>query len=95
MERVLSMKRSYNLSPYNQIEIFDSFISLPEDAALNNTLVGKIRLLQMIESERSFKKYLKLESTLDGLELDQAIENLNKSRDATMEEIKSLMTKKE
>lgn len=80
MKRTLSFKRTIPISAYNMVEIFESFIDIPEEYVLNPDFVHKVRLLQMAEVEKAYRKYLLIKDSLDKLELNEALEKIEEIR---------------
>ena len=47
--RTLSAERTYSLGQYQNIKLFDSIMSLPEEVVFDQRLVSEIRYLQFIQ----------------------------------------------
>jgi len=96
MDRSLGMERLYSLGNYKNIK-FSSYINdLPEDIMLEPSVVGKLRFMQMLEIELSYRKYIQLsKEVFNKLEEGEIIEKLEEVMDSKLSELKSLLAKVE
>lgn len=60
--RTLRTKRLYFLGDFRNIEFEDEF-ELPDDISGNHDIVGKVRELQILQIEKAFREYQKLQAT--------------------------------
>ena len=59
MARQLKIDRRYSLGDYKYITLFDE-IEIDADLALDNSIINKIRFLQILSMEVAYRKYLRL-----------------------------------
>jgi len=95
MERSVGIERSFFISDFNILKVLDSYVSLPEDVANNNAIVNKIKLLQLLEAELTFRKYLKLKEKLDQLPIEDSITKLEELSVNLLDEIRELLKTEE
>ena len=83
MPRSISVERTYAIKQYENIKLFDSF-SLSELADLilegtgkevlfDNEFIDRVRLLQFVNLELAFRRYLELLKKLSDLNLEDSI----------------------
>jgi hypothetical protein len=96
MTRSLSVERTYALAQYQNIKLFDSFNQVPYEFMLNQEMIDKIRYLQLVDLELTYRRYIKLAEKLHEYSIDEALVMLETIKIDTMNEIKNLFeTKKE
>lgn len=95
MERSLGIERVYNLGDYKSIRFSDTIDNLPEEIAMNQEIVDKIRYLQFINVESHYRQYIMLQKKVDPklIELEEAMQFLSDEKATTMEELKNLIIK--
>lgn len=91
MKRSLSFERTIPIGQYNMVKIFDGFIEVPEEFALNPEFAHRVRLLQMAEVEKAYRKYLLIKDQLDKLELNEALEKIEEIRIQMHTELKEML----
>lgn len=57
MERSLRVKRIYSLGQYQNIELSDEIVNIPEEKATDERFVGLLTTLQLLNLERRLNKY--------------------------------------
>lgn len=90
MARHLSLDRTYSLSNYNNLKVFDS-IELPDGYEFDQKLVEKIRYLQMIQLELTYRKYIILMEDVLKYDTYTAMTHLEELRLNTLDEIKNIL----
>ena len=60
MQRSLRVKRLWSMGNYNNVELYDEIIEIPEKVALNPNATGLLYYLMILEQEKAHKKYLAL-----------------------------------
>ncbi len=93
MKRSLQLERVFNLGDYKSIRFGDVIEELPADIIFDNTIVDKIRFLQMLNADISFQVYKKLNAEILKREAkgENVLEYLETLKISTMEEIKNLL----
>lgn len=76
--RSLKVERLYPLGDYKNIKFIDEIDGIPADVALNPEVVSKLRLLQMVGLELTFKRYLDLGRETEKMKPEQIQEYLEK-----------------
>lgn len=97
MKRSLKLERLFPLGDYKNIKFTDEVIDIPEDIVLNESLMAKIRYLQMVDIEIAFREYISLMqrvSTFKTEELAKAVEFLKQEQISTIKTIEDLFLKK-
>ena len=89
MKRSLTINRRFYLGDYRWLELTDTLVELPE--GLNQKLAEEINYLQLITVELAFKRYAELTKTANTLKEEDVLAFLEKERDKTFTEIKSLI----
>jgi len=93
--RTISFTRKYDLKNFNNMDIGDSFIEIPPEHALNQKLVEKLMLLQMLTVEWAHRRYIEIRkkyATEDPLKtLEEQLTELEADRDRVFLEIKTLL----
>jgi len=94
MERSLKYERLFPLGQYVNVKFIDEINDLPDVICMNEELVSKIRYLQMVDAEISYRVYLKLyekSKTLDLEELAKSMEFLEFERAETLSAISAIL----
>lgn len=91
LQRTFKTERLYSLGDYKNIKFTDEIIDVPADIAFNPEVVSRIRLLQLIGVELSFKRYQDLGKELTGKTPEQMAEYLEKVKTETTEELVGLL----
>lgn len=93
MNRTLSVERLYQLGDFRNIKLGDSFIELPVEIAMDRDLVSKFRMLQLIDTELAYRRYLKLTelSQSKTMTFEEIQEELEDMRVSLFSEIKDLL----
>lgn len=95
MERSIGITRVYRISDYNSLHLSDIISGIDGEPSLSPEVVGKLRFLQYIETERAYYKYLQLSEQLKSIPTDQVLETLSQARTTTFTELKELLIKGE
>lgn len=82
------------MGQYVNVKFTDEINDLPEAVCLNDKLMMKIRYLQMVDVELSYRIYLKLyekAKTLDLEELAKSMEFLETEKQTTITDIEAIL----
>lgn len=91
MNRSLGVERAYNLGDYNNIHLIEYLNEIPEDLWSDEYFCNRVRLLQLLSLETTFRKYVFLKESLEKLPMDQALEKLEELSSGVMTELKNLI----
>jgi len=94
-ERSLGVERLYSLGDYKNIKFSDVINGIPEELYMYDDAIKKIRLLQIIDIEIMFRKYLELFKQLNGMDYETAMEYLEDLRVNTIRNIKDVILETE
>jgi hypothetical protein len=92
ISRDLKIERTYSLGDYKNIKFTDEINNLPERFITNPKALDTVRYLQFIQTELNFRRYINLAKNFNALTEDEAIEELEKLREITINDIKTLLT---
>lgn len=96
MNRSVTIERVYNLADYvgnyNTLRLSDQLAEIPENLMLNVKFIEKVRLLQFVNLERDYRRYLLLLSKLEKADLESGLEMLDKLKTSTMDELKTIIS---
>jgi hypothetical protein len=92
INRNLRVERTYALGNYINIKFTDEINNLPEKFITDPKALDTIRYLQFIQTELNYRRYIILANNLQIMEKEQAIEELEKLRTDTINDIKTLLT---
>jgi len=98
VDRDLGIERVYNLGDYKSIRFSDEIHNLPDEVAFNAELVDKIRYLQLVNVELHYRQYLELAKKVNtfGVEkIAEAMQLLEDEKATTLQDIKTILFKKE
>ena len=93
MNRKLSVERTYALRQYENIKLFDE-IEVPEELTYSAEFLEKLRGLQIIQLEITYRKYLNLAEKLLPYNIEDANNVLFEMRDNLTDSIKETLTTK-
>lgn len=91
MNRSIGVERAYNLGDYNNIHLHEYLNEIPEDLWSDEYFCNRVRLLQLLSLETTFRKYVFLKESLEKLPMDQALEKLEELSSGVMTELKNLI----
>lgn len=95
MNRGLHVKRLWSMGQYNNVELFDEILDVPEHVALNPKAVGLLYYLMILEQEKAHKKYLalvkKFPATME--QIDKTAEIIEEERSRTFTEFMEELNK--
>jgi hypothetical protein len=95
MNRGLGVERTYQVANFEPIKFSDYINELPDELAFNNELVNRIRYLQFLNIEMSYRNYLLLAKSANQMPIADAMAFLEEEKATTLDEIKSIIFKKE
>jgi hypothetical protein len=72
MERVLRVRRLYSQGQYQNIEIADDLLNVPEKWALDDTFISLVGYLQLLNVERKYARYEILRAKFRNLTPEEA-----------------------
>jgi len=92
MNGTIKTDRRYTLGEYKYATLEDIIGDIPGTLMLNPEFTSQIRYLQLIGFEIAYRKYIKLASTVPpDMNLDKALEQLEKIREAELKKLKVIM----
>lgn len=80
---------------YNNVELYDEIIEIPERVALNTKAIGLLYYLMILEQEKAHKKYLTLITKFPASmeQLDKTAELIEEERTRTFTEFMEELNK--
>jgi hypothetical protein len=93
MKRTVGVERTYFISDYNVIKPMESLVDIPEELAMDENFVNKVRFVQILSLDLTFKKYLVLKGKIDQLSLTDAIAELERLKANATDEIYQILNK--
>jgi hypothetical protein len=91
VKRSIGVERIYNLGDYNNIKLSEYLNDVPEDLWTNERFTNRVRLLQLLSLEATFRKYQALHESLNRLPIEEALPKLEELSVGVMTEIKNLI----
>jgi hypothetical protein len=95
MKRTITTERIYQIRPYETIKVTDAIIELPDEVALNQEVYDKVRLVQLLGLDLSYRRYLEMNSIYQDFTPEDIRENLEKAIKSEMEKLQNLLYKSE
>ena len=93
--RKLICERLYSLKQYENIKLVDeidlSELGLGKEVLVDLELYNRLRYLQFVSLEMSYRKYLLLLRTLREMNLDDSLQHLEQEKVTTIDLIKSII----
>lgn len=84
LNRTLRVKRLWSMGNYNNVELYDEIVEIPEKVALSPKATGLLYYLMILEQEKAHKKYLALykqfPANMEQLDLTAEIIETERSR---------------
>lgn len=93
MKRTVGVERSFFISDYNVIKPMEILTDIPEELATDETFINKVRFIQLLNLELTFKKYLILKEKLDQLSPKEALLYLEDLKAKAMDELNQILNK--
>jgi len=93
MKRTVGVERTFFISDYNVIKPMEVLSDIPEELVTDEKFIGKVRFIQLINLELTFKKYLILKEKLDQLSPMDAITYLEDLKAKAMDELNQILNK--
>lgn len=90
MNRSLKVERIYSLGDYKNIKVTDDINELPEEIVLNDKAVGLIRMMQLLQTEKVYQKYVNLGGILKGKTQEEIFEMIDELEIDTMTKLKEI-----
>ena len=92
MNRALKVDRLYNLGDYRNIHITDEITDLPEEYVTDSKVIELLRFMQLLETEKTFQKYLVLLKTHSaGKTAEESVGLLEQLQSDTMNELAKII----
>ena len=91
MKRTVGVERSFKISDFNIVKPTEFLSDIPDKFALNDEFISKVRFIQLLGVELTFRKYLKLKTFVDAISLEDAIEFLEEQKAHTIDELKQII----
>ena len=94
MNRSIGIERTFVLGQYKNLKVSDFISGISEEVALNPELMGHLRMLQLIQVDRVYLKYLQKSLTLGDVDIsnpdtiEELLAEVNSARVSTLESIK-------
>ena len=93
MKRTIGVERTFYISDYNVIKPLETLTDIPEELATDEKFVGKVRFIQLLNLELTFKKYLILKEKTDQLSPMDAIAYLEELKAKATDELNQILNK--
>lgn len=90
MPRELRVERLHYLGDYRNVKFIDVISELPDDIAFNGELISALRWLQLMQSEKTFYRYLALGSQYKDKSAEECLAIVSKLHEETLLELKEL-----
>ncbi len=90
MPRELKMERLHYLGDFRNVRFTDVISELPDDIAFNGELISALRWLQLMQSEKTFYRYLVLGSQYKDKNAEECLAIVSKLHEETLLELKEL-----
>jgi hypothetical protein len=90
MNRSLKVERIYSLGDYKNIKVTDDINELPEELVLNDKAVGLVRMMQLLQTEKVYQKYVNLGGLLKGKSQEDVFEMIDELESDTMSKLKEI-----
>ena len=90
MPRAIKMERLYYLGKFRNLKFIDEINDLPDDIAFNGELISTLRWLQLMQSEKTFYKYLALGSQYKDKSAEECLALVTEIHEETLLELKEL-----
>jgi len=91
LERSVSTERVFKLSEFNTLRVSESLSEIPDRLLEKEDFISQVKLLQLLELERTYRRYLILKGQLDQMDLEESLALLDANRNSTMEKIKQMI----
>ena len=88
MNRSLKVERIYSLGDYKNIKVTDDINELPEEIVLNDKAVGLIRMMQLLQVEKTFQTYLNNQKKFTEHSQEDILKILDELESDTMSKLK-------
>lgn len=90
MPRTIKMERLHSLGDYRNVKFIDEINDLPDDIAFNGELISALRWLQLMQSEKTFYKYLTLGSQYKDKNAEECLALVSELHEEVLLELKEL-----
>jgi predicted ribosome quality control (RQC) complex YloA/Tae2 family protein len=95
MNRTVGVERTFSIGDFNFIKPQEYLTEIPEELASNSTFINKVRFIQLLNLELTYKKYLVLRAGIDKLSPEDAIAKLEELKANALDELNQILNKEE
>lgn len=94
MNRTIGTERLYTLGNYKNLKVTDVISDIPQELLGNSEVMSSLRMLQMLQSDKTYLQYLLNSATMQDLsgatpaDLEELVETIDETRVATLEKLK-------
>jgi hypothetical protein len=93
MKRTVGVERTFSVGDFNFIKPQEHLSDIPEEFLTDEAFINKVRFIQLLNLELTFKKYLVLKSNMDKLSPEDAIASLEELKTKAMDELNQMLNK--
>jgi hypothetical protein len=90
MNRSLKLERLYWLGDFRNIKVIDDIIDLPDEIVLNDTAVGLVRMMQLLQTEKVYQKYVALGGRFKEKTQEEILGIIDELESDTMNKLKEI-----
>ena len=95
MKRSVGVERTFSISNYNNLKPMEFLSEIPDELAMDSSFINKVRFIQLINLELTYRKYLVLKDKMDQESPEVAIANLEELKSNAMDELNQILNKEE
>lgn len=95
MRRTVGVERTFAIGDMNFIKPMEQLTEIPEELATNETFINKVRFLQLINLDLTYRKYLALKRKIDIMSPTDAIAELERLKSNAMDEMNQILNEEE
>ena len=95
MNRTVGVERTFAIGDYNFIKPSEQLTNIPEEFVTDENFINKVRFIQLLNLELTYKKYVVLKMKLDTISPMDAIAELEKLKSNAMDELNQMLNKEE
>lgn len=87
MNKTIGIERVYSLGSYNMFRVSDTITDIPEELMLDEKFVSDLRVLQLLEAEKTFVKYSQFKDKMSNLSEEEFLEAISANIERKLESI--------
>lgn len=95
MNRTVGVERTFYISDFNIIKPMEYMNDIPEELATDENFINKIRFIQLLNLELTFKKYIIFKGRIDQMSPADAVAELERLKSNAMDELNQILNKEE